>query len=448
MDLRLSIDAKNIIDVLHNNGYECFAVGGCVRDLILGIEPKDYDFTTNAEPDDILKCFSEYKTFEVGKKYGTISVLLNDNTYEITTYRTDGVYEDGRHPEDVKFTKSLEEDLKRRDFTINALAFNQYDGLVDYFNGVNDINSKIIKCVGNANERMCEDKLRVLRALRFSSVLSFDIEDGTKEAILTYYKDLDEVSIERINVELTKLLCGENVYNVLNEYKEVLFKIIPELKVTDEFNQLSPHHCYTLYDHIIRTVSLVENEPLLRVTMLLHDIGKPSAQTFDSNNRAHYKKHPIESSIMCGPILKRLCYSNEFVKDVSSLIMYHDVRFNGDKKKLKYVLKEIGPKLTNDLIRIQKADMLAQSFYKRDDKEQHHHDTLLAFESILINNECYNLKMLQLNGDDLIKENITDGKEIGNILGDCLIMVIEERLCNDHDELLQYAINRHKYLTK
>ncbi|MCH5202729.1 MAG: HD domain-containing protein [Oscillospiraceae bacterium] len=436
MKINLPENVVNIINILESSGFECYLVGGSVRDILLKLEPKDYDLTTNAKPEEILSVFSDYKTFDAGIKHGTVSVVMNDEVYEITTYRIDGDYLDNRHPEKVEFTTSLKKDLARRDFTINAVAYNPRLGFVDYFNGIKDIKYNAIRCVGDPDTRFKEDALRILRALRFASVYGFSIEFNTLNAIAANKKLLNNISQERISSEFVKILCGKKCDYVLRRFKDVFAVIVPEIATMFNFNQNNPHHSKTLWKHTVSAVKNVENTDILRVTMLFHDIGKPIVQTIDKNGVSHYKGHPKISAAMTKVILKRLRFSNSFIDKVTLLITYHDLRLKPDNVEIKKVLKIIGKDNFALLMTIQLADIMAQSNYKREEKLIDHQNTCRLFDEIICSHQCYSLNDLAISGSDLLHSGISDGKKIGETLDNLLNMVIEEKVNNNREELL------------
>jgi tRNA nucleotidyltransferase (CCA-adding enzyme) len=275
VNINLPKEVEFIIDCLYKNGYEAYVVGGCVRDSILKLNPQDWDICTQAKPHEIIECFKEHKIIETGIKHGTVSVFLNGESYEITTYRVDGRYSDARHPDDVIFVSSLKEDLKRRDFTINAMAYNNKDGLVDYFGGYKDLSDKIIKCVGNCSIRFNEDSLRILRALRFVAKFDFEIEKKTSKAICENKELLNYLSAERIREELNKLLLSEGAEKILLDYPLVLSVFIPNIEATVGYDQKNPYHPYDIWTHIVKSVVSIKPDLILRLTMLFHDLGNP-----------------------------------------------------------------------------------------------------------------------------------------------------------------------------
>ena len=440
MKINLSDHAKFIIERLQHNGYECYAVGGCVRDSLRGVEPHDWDFTTSALPDEIERVFADCTTVTIGKQFGTIAVILDGKPYEITTYRVDGGYSDSRHPDEVSFSRSLRDDLARRDFSVNAMAYNERDGLIDLYGGQSDMGFGVIRCVGEPERRFSEDALRILRALRFASVLGYSIEQKTAEAILRQRDLLSEISAERIRDELLKLLCGEKVDFILRRYRTVIAVVIPELKGTFDFEQHNKHHNRDVYRHIVASVRNIEPDPLLRVTMLFHDIGKPLSQTVDRKGAYHYQNHQKIGAAMTREILRRLCLPNHFIDDVCTLISYHDERFKPDTVMLKQYLKLLGEKHMKRLYKIQRADILAQSSYMRDEKLRNLGEVYSELLRILESGECYCLRMLAVSGADLLHMGYRSGKEIGEILDHLLNKVISGELPNEKEALSSYTL--------
>ena len=436
MDIRMPQGAQFIIDRLARHGYGCYAVGGCVRDSFRGEEPKDWDFTTDALPDDIEACFEDCKTVAVGKKYGTIAVILDGKQYEITTFRMDGEYKDSRHPETVTFSKELRDDLSRRDFTVNAMAYSPQTGLVDLFGGRNDLEYGVIRCVGDPSHRFGEDALRILRALRFASVLNFTIEPQTQHAILQMKDTLSDIASERIVAEMNKLICGENVASVLRRFRQVFAVFIPELTSTFGFEQNSPHHNRTVYRHIVASVKNIEPDPILRTAMLFHDIAKPLSQTTDERGKSHYKNHPMLGAAMAEKIMRRLCYPNHFIDEVTTLVRHHDDRIKPDMVIIKKYLGLLGADLMKKLIKVQRADIYAQSMYQREEKLSNLDAIEVETERILTSGECYQLKMLAVSGRDIIHLGVASGKQIGEILNTLLNMVIKGEINNSREELL------------
>lgn len=437
MKITLPENVNLIINTLTQKGFEAYIVGGCVRDSILGLTPKDWDITTDALPKDILLCFKNYKTIETGIKHGTVAVVIDKEIYEITTYRIDGDYKDNRHPESVEFSDKLEYDLARRDFTVNAMAYSPKAGLVDLYGGMDDLKYKAIRCVGQADKRFKEDALRILRALRFASVYDFTIEVNTSNAIFENAKLLNNISSERITAEFNKLICGSSAAYILNRYKRVIEVFIPEIEVMFNFDQKTPHHNKTLWKHTLSSMSHIDNDLLLRLTMFFHDIGKPLAQKYDEEkNICHYKGHNVFSCAIAENVMKRLRYSNEMIHNTKELIYYHDVRCGDNKKHIKKVLSKIGEDKFRMLLKVQRADILAQSLYQRDKKLSSLALCEETFEEIIKAQECFSLKDLAVNGRDLIHLGVTKGEEIGKTLNTLLALVIDGKIENEKQILL------------
>ena len=439
MRIILPQNVKMIIERLRSAGHDCYAVGGCVRDCLRGLEPHDWDLTTSATPDETQAIFSDLKTVDIGKRYGTVAVIIDGKPYEITTYRSDGDYSDSRHPDEVIFTGDLGDDLSRRDFTVNAMAYNDEKGLIDCFGGIDDLKNGVIRCVGEPDKRFTEDALRILRALRFASVLGFSIEPETSRAILKLRDRLKEIAPERIQTELLKLLCGDNAGFILRRYRTVIAVFIPELVGTFDFDQNNKHHNRDVYRHIVASVQNIEPDPVLRMTMLLHDIGKPLTETKDRKGVSHYHNHPTVGAAMSAEILKRLRYPAAFTSEVCTLITNHDIRFKPDTVALKRYLSVFGVECMLKLCKIQRADLLAQSMYKREEKLSNNTAVTDELNRITESGECYDLRMLAVNGSDLIHMGVGSGKMIGDILGELLEKVITGELNNDREALLEEA---------
>lgn len=442
MTINIPEEVNFILKKLQDNGFEGYLVGGCVRDSIMGNTPHDWDICTNAKPEQTQACFSEYSTIDVGKKHGTIGVIMHGGIYEITTYRVDGEYEDNRHPQSVEFTSNIKDDLSRRDFTVNAIAYNESNRLVDPFGGREDITKKLIKCVGNPIDRFGEDSLRILRGMRFASRFGFDIETRTAKAAHDCKSLLHNVANERIREELIGILCGKSVEQILNEYRDVIAEIIPEITPCFDFEQRTPHHCYDVYRHIVHSVGVIEPDPLLRMTMLMHDIGKPQACTTGYEGRRHFKGHPKISAQIADRVLKRLRFSNAFIADCLKLTEYHDVRFSGNKRTVRRILGKIGRENMERLFKIQYADTMSQSDYNREQKLSNIETAKNHLDEIIRDNECFSLKQLAVNGSDLIEIGITNGKEIGDTLNYLFEKVLNEELENDRQALINAVKNR------
>lgn len=436
--MQLTEKCNFIYETLENAGFECYAVGGGVRDMLLGLTPHDIDFTTNATPDEILACFKEYKTFELGKKFGTISVLKNHQIYEITTYRIDGKYSDSRHPDKVEFSRNLKDDLSRRDFTVNAMAMDKNGNVVDIFGGKQDLEKKIIRAVGKAEERFSEDALRIFRALRFSAKLGFEIEESTSNACLKLSTLLENVHPQRLRDELSTLILSENAPEIIEKYRDIFAVIIPQLKLTFDFKQITAHHRYDVFTHTVKALSLAPLDLEIRLALLFHDIAKPLTHTSDKAGISHFNGHPVKSADIATEILKRFSYPTELVKKVSTLIKFHDKRFEKPRPHIKRVLGEITEDGFRKLLVIQRCDVLAQSEYLREEKLKHIDYIEKEFIKLLEDEACFKLKDLKINGNDLLKLGF-EGQEIGEILKILLETVMEEEIKNEKEVLLEFV---------
>lgn len=435
MEIRLPQKVNQIIHILQSHGYEAYAVGGCVRDSILGRIPEDWDITTSATPLETKKLFE--KTFDTGIEHGTITVLLGKEGFEVTTYRIDGEYEDSRHPKEVAFTRNLKEDLLRRDFTINAMAYNEEEGLVDIFGGLEDLKRRRICCVGNAEDRFTEDALRILRAVRFAAQLDFEIEEETQNAIKKLAGKLRNISAERIQVELIKMLVSKKPELIKQAYELGVTKVVlPEFDRMMETTQETPHHMYSVGEHTLHALQNVRSDKVLRLTMLLHDIGKPEYKTVDEDGVAHFKKHAIGSEALTKTILKRLKFDNDTLRKVTKLVAYHDYRMPAEPKNVRRAMNKIGEDLFPYYMEVRMADTLAQSEYLREEKVQNLKDIEKCYQEIVEKKQCVTLKDLAVTGSDLINAGMTPGKEIGETLNKLLMEVIEEPELNQKEKLL------------
>lgn len=435
MKIQLPEKVNIIISTLQAHGYEAYAVGGCVRDSILGREPDDWDITTSATPLETKALFK--RTFDTGIEHGTITVLLDKDAFEVTTYRVDGKYEDSRHPKEVTFTRSLKEDLLRRDFTINAMAYNDEKGLVDIFGGIRDLKNKTIRCVGNAEERFGEDALRILRAVRFAAQLGFEIEKETQKGIVKLAPTLANISAERIQVELVKMLVSPNPGLLEKAYELGITKVIlPEFDEMMQTTQETPHHKYSVGEHTIKAIEMIRADKVLRLTMLLHDVAKPQMKTIDGNGVAHFKMHDIKGAEMAKAILRRLKFDNDTLGKVTRLVQYHDYRIPAEPKRVRRAMNKIGEDLFPYYLEVRRADTMAQSEYLREEKLQNIREMEMCYQDILEKKECVSLKDLAVSGSDLIADGMQPGKEIGMVLNKLLEMVIENPNLNTKETLL------------
>ena len=440
-------DVKNIIDIFRENGYEAYAVGGCVRDALLKRIPKDWDITTSAKPEDIKSLFS--KTIDTGIAHGTVTVRMSSESYEVTTYRIDGKYEDNRHPDSVTFTASLKEDLKRRDFTINAMAYAPDEGIIDIYGGVKDLNDGIIRCVGNPKERFDEDALRTLRAVRFAGQLGFNIEPETLEAVKEAAVRINNVSSERIRVEISKLIASEFPDRLLLAYETGLTaQFLPEWDDMMKTPQNNPNHIYNVGIHSIKVVEGVNRiysgndereKRILTWSALLHDIAKPMCRTVDEKGMDHFYGHPDKGSAVARDILKRLKFDNYTINMVSRIIYYHDYRFDGSRKQTRRFISKAGIDIMPYLFILMEADVMAQSDFHREDKLNKLCETKQCVKEIVEANESFTLKDMNINGRDLINIGISEGKMIGNILNELFEDILENPAHNNREYLREKA---------
>lgn len=436
VEIQIPEKVNKIIHTLQEHGYEAYAVGGCVRDSFLGREPMDWDITTSAMPEETKALFPH--TFDTGIEHGTITVLLDHEGFEVTTYRVDGKYEDSRHPKEVIFVRNLKEDLLRRDFTINAMAYNEKEGLVDIFGGMDDLKAGIIRCVGNAQARFSEDALRILRGIRFAAQLGFELEDETREGMRLLAPTLRKISAERIQVELVKTLTSSRPDLLREAWKLGITKeFLPEFDLAMETTQETVHHMYTVGEHILHTLLEVRPDRILRLTMLFHDIGKPYMKTMDADGVAHFKGHPEKSSELANEILHRLKFDNDTIRKVTKLVRYHDHRMPVTPAHVRRAIHEIGEDLFPLYLEVRRADVSAQSMYQREKKVADIDGVEKLYHEIMERNECVSLKMLAVTGKDLIAAGMKPGKEIGQMLEHFLDLVLEHPELNQKEELLK-----------
>lgn len=436
MQIRLPKKVHNIINTLEEAGYEAYAVGGCVRDSVLGRTPDDWDITTSAKPDEMKRLFP--RTVDTGIKHGTVTVLLGGEGFEVTTYRIDGTYEDGRHPSEVTFTASLKEDLRRRDFTINAMAYNERDGLVDLYGGLADIENQVIRCVGNAEERFDEDALRMLRAVRFSAQLGYRIDETTGEAIKALAPNLQKISAERIQVELVKLVVSPHPDYLRNAYElGITAQVLPEFDLCIETPQRHKHHCYNVGEHILHSMLGVEPDKVLRLGMLFHDIGKPQTLTVDPDGTTHNKRHPFEGEKITRKVMRRLKFDNDTTDKVTKLVLYHDYDIAPTEAGVRRAVNRIGEEIFPMIFTVRRADIAAQSDYMREEKLAKVAYIEKLYREILSRKEAVTLKDLAISGNDLIAEGMPSGRQIGETLSALLERVLDDPSLNTKEILLK-----------
>lgn len=434
MQIQLPEKVEYIIHTLEAAGYEAYAVGGCVRDSLLNREPDDWDITTSARPQQVKEVFP--RTIDTGIQHGTVTVMMGKEGFEVTTYRIDGEYEDSRHPKEVIFTANLIEDLKRRDFTINAFAYNHRSGIVDAFDGMTDLKNGIIRCVGEAKERFTEDALRMMRAVRFSAQLGYDIEEKTKEAIVELAPNLKNISAERIQVELVKLLQSPHPDYLRVAYELGMTRVImPEFDKAMETPQNNPHHMYNVGEHLLHTLLEVRPDRSLRIAALLHDIAKPDTETKDYEGISHFHGHAEMGEEKAAAILRRLKFDNDTINKVKKYVKYHDYKIETTARAVRRALNKIGKEYFKEILELKKADMLAQSSYQREEKEENLRQVTVLYEEILQKEECVSLKELAVTGKDIIELGVPQGKQLGAVLQRLLDEVLEEPQHNTKEYL-------------
>ena len=428
-------NVQYIIRILHGAGYRAWCVGGCVRDTLLGRLPQDWDVASNARPEQLMALFGP-DAVPTGIPHGTVTVVRG-SPVEVTTLRRDGEYRDNRHPMEVTFTESLEEDLARRDFTINAMAMDLAGEITDPFGGREDLRRGLLRCVGDGGKRMREDALRIMRGLRFASTMPLRIEEGTERALRENRALLRHIAVERVRDELTKLLCGNRAAEVLLSYSDILGVVIPEILPAVGFDQRNPHHCYTVWEHTARAVGSAPPDPLLRYTLLLHDLGKPGTFSLDEAGIGHFYAHGRRSAQLAEEVCRRLRMDNATRETVVLLVEMHDVEIPMTEKSIRRMLRRIGEENLRRLLQVKRADNLAQHpdyRYRQTGIDQL--ETLLNL--VLQEEQCFSLRSLSVKGNDLTAIGMK-GKEVGDTLNTLLDMVVEDKLPNDREILLSYV---------
>lgn len=435
--MSIPAEVKSVLRHLTAAGEEAYCVGGCVRDLLLGRTPQDWDVTTSAAPERVMELFGA-DALPTGLKHGTVTVRAGGLAVEVTTFREDGAYADHRHPDAVRFTRSLEEDLRRRDFTVNAMALDARGELTDLFGGQADLKNGVLRAVGTAEERFDEDALRILRGLRFASTLDFRIEEVTARAMAAKKDLLPQMAGERLREETTKLLCGRGVRRVLMEYPHILGAFLPESLPSVGFDHRNPHHCYDVWEHTAHAVASAPPEPLLRWVMLLHDLGKPAVCYYDAKaGKARFRGHQAVSVTLAEGIVTRLRFSAAESERILRLVAQHDCLLEPTEKGMRRMLRRFGESDLRALLAIHRADNLAQHpDYLGRQEEYAACETIL--EDILRQEQCFSLRHLAVNGNDLLAMGLA-GKAVGETLETLLTEVVEERLPNEREALLAAA---------
>ena len=436
IEIRIPPGAARILRVLEDHGYEAFVVGGCVRDSLLGRNPNDWDITTSALPLQVKALFR--RTIDTGLKHGTVTVLMDGEPFEITTYRVDGEYLDGRHPSEVTFTASLQEDLQRRDFTINAMAYSEKKGLQDLFGGLPDLEKGLIRAVGDPAKRFGEDALRIMRAVRFAAQLGYEVEEDTVQAMKELAPTLSKISAERIAAELEKLLVSPHPEKLKMAYEcGITAVILPEFDRCMETAQNNPHHKYSVGEHTIVSIGNARPDRILRYTMLMHDMGKPSCKTTDEQGIDHFYGHQEVSAQMANDILRRLKSDNETRRSVSKLVRYHDLTCGLTGKSVRKAISLIGEDLFPLYLEVKDADTRAQSDFRFQEKMDYLEEVRLLYRKILEEGDCLSLKDLAVNGKDLIAAGMKPGREIGEVLEAMYRDVIDDPEHNNKEYLME-----------
>lgn len=440
--IRIPRGASDVMTILALDGFDSYVVGGCVRDSLLGLEPHDWDICTDAKPEDVLRICKNrnIKTIETGLKHGTVTVVMDGVGYEVTTYRIDGDYSDGRHPDSVSFTDDIRKDLARRDFTINAMAYAEVPGLIDPFGGEKALQDKVISCVDDPDDRFGEDALRIMRALRFASTYGFRIAPETAAAIHKLASTLCNISPERINSELCKLLRGAGVLDVLLMYSDVMTTIIPEMGPCVGFEQNNPYHQYNVYDHIAHAVANYKGSDIsVKVALLLHDIGKPQCYTEDERGD-HFHGHGVPSHDIADEVTRRLRFDNKTRNEVLDLVLYHDSVIEPTTKTVRRWLNRIGEARFRQLLQVRMADIKAHAEGTQQSRIERCMELGAILEDILSQEQCFSMKELQINGRDVMALGVPEGKLVGDILKKLLDNVISDRLENKHTLLIEAAL--------
>lgn len=439
IEIKIPPGAAKILRRLEEHGYEAYVVGGCVRDSLLGRNPNDWDITTSALPRQVKALFP--RTIDTGLKHGTVTILEGGEPYEVTTYRVDGEYLDGRHPSEVTFTASLKEDLQRRDFTINAMAYSEQYGLQDYFDGLTHLEKGLICAVGDPMQRFGEDALRIMRAVRFAAQLGYEVEEQTLRAMKELAPTLSKISAERIASELEKLLLSPHPEKLRMAYEcGITAVILPEFDRCMETAQNNPHHCYSVGEHTIVSIGNARPDRVLRLAMLLHDFGKPACKTTDEEGIDHFHGHQEVSAQMANDILRRLKSDNATRKSVVKLVRCHDRAVRLTPAGVRKAVVEIGEDLFPLYLEVKEADTLAQSEYRRQEKLDYLEDVRFLYRKVLEEGDCLSMKDLAVKGDDLIAAGMRPGRQFREVLEAMFEDVIREPSHNEKTYLMgKYA---------
>ena len=440
--MQLPQSILSVIERLENNGYDAYVVGGCVRDFLLKTAPSDWDVCTSALPQTVCELFDDHTCILTGIQHGTVTVMFEQNPVEITTYRREDGYGDHRHPDQVTFVSSIEDDLARRDFTVNAMAYHPVRGLVDPFGGKDDLEKGILRCVGTTTQRFEEDALRILRCLRFAACYDFKVEEQTAQAIRSQVGGLDFVAAERIHVELDRLLTGKAVRKVLFRFRSVLFHIIPELALTDGFEQHSRYHRWDVFEHTVESVASARCDRTVRLALLLHDIGKPHCFSMDEHNQGHFFGHHKQGEEIATAVLRRLKYDRQTTERVALLIRYHDTVILPQESVVKRWLNRLGEGLLRQLLFVKEGDCLGHDASLHKERLQELATLHAIIDRVIEEGQCFSLKDLAINGKDVLRLGIPEGTAVGEALQWALNAVVEGVLQNDYDILMEALSKR------
>lgn len=444
MKINIPSQVNNVLEILNQSHYSAFVVGGCIRDNYMGIEPKDWDVATSAKPGEIINLFKGWKVVTTGIEHGTVTLISEGFPIEVTTFRVDGKYSDNRHPEQISFTNSIEEDLNRRDFTINALAYSPKEGLIDPFFGMKDIDAGVIRAVGEGDKRFKEDALRILRGLRFAATLGFTIEEKTEEGIKENRALLKNIAFERINAEFCKLITGPSAGEILMKYKDVFSVFIPEIEGSFGFDQNDKRHSYDLWEHTCRSVDFAPLNVGVRLAILLYDLRKPETYSADGKGEGDFREHAATSSKIAKDIMERLKFDKRTSEEVLSLVSNHDIEMIPKNSHIKKILRDMGKDNFLRLLEVKRADIMAQSDIHREEKLAKISSCREIFDLIMRERQCFRIEDLAVTGTTLIEEGYQKGPEIGKLLNAALTAVMEDEIINSKEVILGFL----KTLTK
>ena len=430
-----------ILERFRKAGFEAFVAGGAVRDGLAGRKPDDFDLCTPALPEETEALFSDRKVIRTGMRHGTVTVLSEGGPVEITTYRREGNYSDGRHPDEVCFVKDLRDDMSRRDFTVNAMAFSPETGVIDYFGGIQDLQDGVLRCVGDPEKRFSEDGLRIMRALRFMSVRGWSPDPALDAALISCRHMLEKVAYERIDEEFLKFLSGQRAAELLDRYREVFAAVIPELRMMFDFDQKSPYHDRDVWHHTLAAVGTIRPDPQLRMTMLLHDIAKPAVYREDENGRGHFKGHQEKGAGIAEEILRRMRFPKSFIEETVTLVREHDLKIRADRPMVRLYLNRLGEETLRKLMEVQLADASGKYEQYLQPAEERIRKVQEMIDRVIEEKDCISLASLEVGGKDLLEAGLEKGRALGETLDYLLGEVMNDRIPNEKKELLKAAVD-------